>query len=138
MTASFPHRMLAVLARVVLAMVEDPPALVVNVAVFVAVVFAARFLHWLIKHTAAWVGRHVASHQMSRETDAFDEITRHLGDVFADVDEPTRLPGVARIGPVTPPPPRTVRRRRRIRSVRIPGRPRMQRHTTTPSRRRSQ
>ncbi|ACU71951.1 hypothetical protein Caci_3042 [Catenulispora acidiphila DSM 44928] len=136
MTPSFPHRMLAVVARLVLAIVEDLPAFVADIAAVVVVAVAARILHWLIKRAAAWVGRHVADHRLKRETEAFNGIVQHLGDVFADVDEPTQLlPSAPHHRPATPPPVRRALRRRRMPGVHIPRR--RVRHTTTSTDRRN-
>lgn len=49
MTPSFPHRMVAVIARIVLAIVEDLPAAVADVACLVAAVVSLWLLHRLIK-----------------------------------------------------------------------------------------
>lgn len=114
---SFPHRMVAVVARLVLAIVEDLPAAVADIACLVAAAVSLWPLHRLIVHTAAWVGEHVAAHRKREEQHAFDEIVSHLGDVFS----------------AAPPPVRREIRRRRMAGVRIPGR--HVRHTTSSDRR---
>lgn len=133
MIPSFAHRMVAVAARIVLAIVEDLPAAVADIACLIAAAVSLWMLHRLIVRTAAWIGRHVAAH---RERSAFEEIVEHFHDSPAGAlgDEPTQqLPGPTRLGPTVPLPARELQRRTR-RSIR---RRLTRRHTTTSSDRRN-
>lgn len=114
MTPSFPHRMVAVVARIVLAIVKDLPAAVADIACLVAAVVSLWLLHRLIKSAAAWIGRHVRRDALDRE--------------YAELCESHR----AEI-PATPARVRSALKRRRM-PVRIPRR--RVRHTTSSSDRR--
>ena len=127
MTPSFPHRMVAVIARIVLAVVEDLPAAVADIACLVAVPVSLWLLHRLIAHGAAWIGGHVATHRKQAASDAMDEafaaIVEHepeLAEQLAAVHSEYRL--------ASPPPRRELHRRPR----RFPGR-RLTRRSTTSS-----
>lgn len=124
MTHSFPHRMVAVPARILLALFTDPLATIAVVAFWAALALVFWVLWLLIVRVETWISRHVADRVLDRERRAFDEIVQRLRDDFPSDAE--YLPGVTRIGPATPPPGRQVRRR----MPRIPGRPRARRHTT--------
>ena len=127
MNPSFPHRMAAVIARIVLAVVEDLPAFVADVACLVAVPVSLWLLHRLIVRTAAWIGQHVRRDALDRE---YAELCAAAG---ADDPAVECLPGVTHLGRPTPPPLRRPVRRRRMPGVRIPRRPRARRYTPTSS-----
>lgn len=133
MNHSFPHRMIAVPARILLALFTDPLATVAVVAFWaaLAVVFWVSWL--LIVRVEQWIARHVNQHHARQEQRAFEEITQHLGDVFpADIPSGAEyMPGVTQLGPATPPPVRPALKRRRMAGVRIPRR--RARHATTSS-----
>lgn len=112
MTPSFPHRMVAVVARIVLAIVEDVPAAVADIACLVAAVVSLWLLHRLIKSAAAWIGRHVRR----------DALDREYAELCESFDANTSA---------TPPRVRSALKRRRMSGVRIPRR--RVRHTTTSS-----
>ena len=121
MTPSFPHRMVAVISRIVLAVVEDLPAFVADVACLVAVPVSLWLLHRLIVHGAAWIGQHVRRDALDRE---YAELCGSFStDDSADAEQ---LPGVPRL------PTRELHRRVR-RSIR---RRLTRRHPTTSSDRR--
>lgn len=126
MTHSFPHRMIAVPARILLALFTDPLATVAIVAFWaaLAVVFWVSWL--LIVRVEQWIGRHVADRALDREYAALCD--QYCPDKPADAEY---LPGVTHLGPAAPPSVRTALRRRRMPSVRIPRR--RVRHTTTSS-----
>lgn len=117
MNPSFPHRMVAVIARIVLAIVEDLPAFVADAACLVAVPVSLWLLHRLVAHGATWVGQHVRCDALDRE---YAELCGSFSaDDPADAEQ---LPGVPRL------PTRELHRRPR----RFPGR-RIRRHTTSTS-----
>lgn len=139
MTSSFPARVLEVPLRMIwsaargllTAITTDPVA---SMAFGVLLLTATLCLPPLLRsavRTERWIARHVAADRDRRE---FDAIIEHsYGNAHAD-DQPQQLPGVVRIGRATPPPAgRQVRRR----MPRIPGRPRVRRHTTSSFDRRS-
>jgi len=114
---SFPHRMVAVIARIVLAVVEDLPAFVADAACLVAVPVSLWLLHRLAVHGAVWIGRHVRRDALDRE---YAELCGSFG--ADDSTDAEQLPGVPQL------PTRQLHRRPR----RFPGR-RMRRHTTSTS-----
>ena len=117
MTPSFPHRMAAVIARIVLAVVEDLPAFVADVACLVAVPVSLWLLHRLTVNGAVWIGRYVRRDALDRE---YAELCGSFStDDPADAEQ---LPGVSQL------PTRELHRRPR----RFPGR-RIRRHTTSTS-----
>lgn len=117
MNPSFPHRMLAVIAHIVLAVVEDLPAFVADIACLAAVPVSLWLLHRLIVHGAAWVGQHVRRDALDRE---YAELCGSFStDDPADAEQ---MRGVSQL------PTRQLHRRPR----RFPGR-RMRRHTTSTS-----
>lgn len=118
MNPSFPHRMVAVVARIVLAIVEDLPATVADIACLVAAVVSLWLLHRLIVCTAAWIGRHV-------RRDALDREYAELCESF-DTNTPATTPRV-----------RTALKRRRITGVRIPRRPLRRTHSDSKRKARS-
>lgn len=127
---SFPHRMIAVPARILLALFTDPLATVADVVAYAALALMFAGLSVLIVRIERWISRRLALHRRRREQRAFEEITQHLGDVFpADVPSDAEcLPGVTRIGPASSAPVRPAFTRRRIAGLHIPRR--RVRHTT--------
>lgn len=127
MNPSFPHCMVAVAARIVLAIVEDPSAAVADIACLVAVAVSLWLLHRLIVRTAAWIGGHVAAHRKRPRADAVDEAFAAIVEHEPELAE--QLAAVRdEYHPASPPPRRELHRRPR----RFPGR-RIRRHTTSTS-----
>lgn len=126
MTPSFPHRMIAVPARILLALFTDPVATVAVVAFWAALAFTFWVLWLLIVRVEQQIARRVKGDALDREYAALCDA--YSPDGPCDTEE---LPGVTRIGPAAPPPPHRPSRRRRMYGVRIPRR--RTRHTTTSS-----
>jgi hypothetical protein len=136
MTPSFPHRMVAVAARIVLAIVEDLPAAVADIACLIAMPVSLWLLHRLIVRTAATIGEHVAAHHKQAAADAVDDAFNAIVERYdATADDPMgQLDEVVRIKPQPAPLPRRQLHRR---PRRFPGRRIRRHHTTSSSDRRS-
>lgn len=133
MNHSFPHRMIAVPARILLALFTDPLA-TVAIVVFWAALALTFWVSWLlIVRIEQWIARHVADHALDREY--ADLCDAYRLDEPADMSGAEHLPGVTRLGPVTPQPVRHALKRRGAQAVRIYRR--RMRHTMTSSDRRS-
>lgn len=125
MNHSFPHRMIAVPARILLALFTDPVATIAVVAFWAALALTFWVSWLLIVRVEQWITRHVKGDALDRE---YAELcASYPADETPDAEY---LPGVTQLGPTTPqPPPRRPSRRRRMPSVRIPRR--RVRHTTS-------
>lgn len=122
-----PCRLTFYVARAIIAAFgADTAAATILSALIVTVAVLLPLLVRVVVVTERWISRRLNMHREREEQRAFEDIVSHLGDVFGNDNPPRQLPPA-------PPPLRPAVRRRRMHGVRIPGRPRSRRHTTTSS-----
>lgn len=98
----------------------DPQAAMVFSVAGLAVLLSLPLALRALIVSERWIARHVKADALDREYAAL--CATYSLDELTDASDAEYLPGVAHLGPAAPPPVRRAVRRRRMPSVRIPGR----------------